>query len=203
MYQLFLFPMLRFLHKLSVRGTAPKGKEDSVMALWKDVPGYEGLYLVSDAGAIMSTPKIISNGRGTYKRGSRILKPGCRGRGKTKYEFVVLTKNNKPSHLAVHRLVASAFLENPLHLPEVNHKDENPLNNCLSNLEWCTRQYNIDYSKSKRVEQYTLDGEKVAEYKSISTASKITGVKRTAINNNLTGWAKSAGGYIWNYVKEE
>jgi hypothetical protein len=72
------------------------------------------------------------------------------------------------------------------------------LNCCVDNLEWCDHQYNIDYSKSKRVEQYAGD-EKVAEYKSISTASEMTGISRTSINNVLCGWSRTAGGYGWKY----
>ena len=166
------------------------------MALWKDVTGYEGKYLVSDEGEVMSLPR-------RFRTKAKILKPGKRGRGETLYSFVVLSDGENVEHLAVHRLVATAFLENPMGLPEVNHKDENPLNNCVENLEWCSRQYNIEYSKAKRVMQSTMDGEKIAEYKSVSVASQMTGIKRTAINNALTGWSKTAGGYIWNYIKEE
>ena len=49
--------------------------------------------------------------------------------------------------ISVHRLVADAFLENAEKLPEVNHKDKNTMNNCVSNLEWCTREYNINYNR--------------------------------------------------------
>lgn len=76
-------------------------------------------------------------------------------------------------------------------------------NNCASNSEWCTRGYNINYSKAKRVSQYSLLDEKLAEYQSIVVASEITGISRTAINNNLKNWSKTAGGYIWKYEQEE
>lgn len=173
------------------------------MAKWKDVAGYEGLYLVSDEGDVMSLPRVVYNGRGYYIRKATILKPGQRGRGHTKYQFVVLSDGNTEKHHSVHRLVAEAFLYRPENCTEVNHKDENTLNNCVSNLEWCDRQYNIEYSKAKKVSQFSIDGEKIAEYKSIVIAAAMTGVSKTAINNALIGWSKTAGGYLWKYAEEE
>ena len=170
------------------------------MALWREVAGYEGLYAVSDEGEVVSLPRVLSNGRGTFKTTGKALKQGTRA---GKYKFVHLSKGNVQRCVSVHRLVAMAFLGNSENLPEVNHKDENPSNNRVENLEWCSRQYNIDYSKSKKVSQYTLDGEKVAEYKSISHAADITGISRRAINNALSGWSKSAGKYTWKYEEEE
>ena len=173
------------------------------MAKWKDIAGYEGLYQISDDGRVMSLPRLKTNKRGCYWTKEKILKPGKRGRDGLLYQFVVLSGRGTAKYYAVHRLVAGAFLENPEMLPEVNHKDENTMNNCASNLEWCTRLYNINYSKAKRVSQFDLFGNKLAEYKSIVVASEITGIGRTAINNNLTNWCKTAGGYIWKYEQEE
>lgn len=169
------------------------------MALWKEIPGYEGLYLVSDEGDIFSLPKVIHGAWDQHKKG-KLLKKGKRGRkGQPQYEFVVLTdKDGTAHHESVHRLVAKAFLKNPNNLPEVNHKDENSLNNCVENLEWCDRQYNIDYSKAKEIVQYE-DGIPVARYKSIAYAGKMTGISSKAINNALSGWSKTAGGYVWKY----
>lgn len=173
------------------------------MSLWKDVKGYEGLYLISDEGEIMSLPRIISNGRGIYKTKAKILKPGLRGKNGLMYKCVVLSDGETAKSYSVHRLVAIAFLENEEGLPEVNHKDENTMNNRAENLEWCTRQYNAEYSKSKPVSQYTVYGEKIASYKSTVYASNITGIKRTSITNCLKGWSKTAGGYVWKYETEE
>ena len=170
------------------------------MANWKDVKGYEGLYLVSDEGEVYSLPRIVNNGRGTYVTGGRVLKPGKRAQY---YSFVILSNGENIEHKSLHRLVAEAFIPNPNDYPEVNHIDENPDNNAANNLEWCTRQYNIDYSKSKKVSQWTMGGEKVAEYKSIAFASQISGINRKAINNALVGWSKTAGGYIWKYETED
>ena len=176
------------------------------MAPWKDIDGYEGLYIVNTEGEVISLPKTVKtrNRSGTIivHRKPKRIKPHLRGKGKQLYEAVTLTKDGVSKAYSLHRIVALAFLPNPDNLPEVNHKDENPLNNRADNLEWCTHQYNIEYSKSKRIAQY-LDGEKIAEYKSISYASKLTGIKRNSINNALSGWSKTAGGYEWRYCEDE
>lgn len=167
------------------------------MALVRDVVGYEGMYSVTDEGDVISNRRVIDNGRGEYVRESVVLKPGYRDGG---YQMVVLFKDGVGKSASVHRLVAEAFIPNPDNLPEINHKDENPANNRVENLEWCTRQYNIEYSKAKRVAQFDKDGEKLAEYRSISVAADMTGIGRTSINNALSGWSRTAGGYVWKYV---
>ena len=87
------------------------------------------------------------------------------------YPAVTLVKDGKAKTYSLHRLLAEAFIPNPNNLPVVNHKDENPLNYSLDNLEWCTQQYNVDYSKSRRVAQY-LDGEKLQSMKVLTTRQK-------------------------------
>lgn len=176
------------------------------MALWKEVDGYEGLYLVSDEGEVISLPREIhtknKTGEIVVHRKAKKLKPHLRGRNGLMYVAVTLSKDGESVAHSVHRLVAKAFIPNPDDLPEVNHIDEDTMNNCVENLEWCTRQYNIEYSKAKKIGQY-IDGEKVAEYKSISYASRMTGISRTSINNVLTGWSNTAGGYEWKYEGSE
>lgn len=169
------------------------------MALWKDIAGYEGLYQVSDEGEVRVLKRTVSSKDGkTYSRKPKMMKSHLRGQRRLKYEAVVLAKDGQSKSYSVHRLVACAFIPNPDNLPEVNHKDENTLNNRVDNLEWCTHQYNIDYSKSKPVLQIH-NGSVVAQFKSIKEAGRQTGIKRRAINNVLTGWAKTAGGYRWVY----
>lgn len=172
------------------------------MAMWREIAGYEGKYLVSDEGEILSLPQIVSNGRGEYVKDSRILKPGLRGRNGMKYEFVVLTINGESRHESVHRLVAEAFVSKPDGCDVVNHIDHNTLNNRADNLEWCTQQYNNEYGHNKPVFQFTEDGELIAKYKNITVASRITGIKRTAINNCLSGWSETSGGYVWKYAED-
>lgn len=172
------------------------------MTNWKEVPGYEERYLVSDEGEVYSLPKIVKCSRLQHRKG-KYLKPGLRGNKGPKYKFVALVDEFGKEHReSVHRLVALAFLDNPNNLPEVNHKDENSLNNRVENLEWCDRQYNIEYSKGKAVKQYGDNGF-IAKYKSVAYASKMTGINRQAIYNVLNGWSSTAGGYIWKYDKGE
>ena len=170
------------------------------MAQWREVAGYEGLYLVSDEGQIFSLPKTVKNGRCEYVRGGKVLSPGVRGRGELIYQFVVLSKDGESKSHSVHRIVAEAFVEKPEGCDVVNYKDRNTLNNNAENLEWCNQQYNNEYSHNKKVCQF-FDGVKIAEYKSITYASKITKISRTSINNALTGWSVTAGGYEWKYCE--
>lgn len=91
------------------------------MIQWRDVPGYEGLYQVSDSGLVLSLPKSTSPGK--------ILRPS---RNKDGYLTVCLSKENRKSTLRVSRLVALAFIPNPEYKLEVNHIDGNK-----ENITWC------------------------------------------------------------------
>lgn len=104
--------------------------------MWKDVVGYEGLYTVNEFGDVKSTPR-----NGT-KNGGKILNKCINSYG---YVTANLTVKGKCKRVAVHRVVAEAFIPNPLNLPCVNHKDENKQNNHVENLEWCTYKYNSNY----------------------------------------------------------
>ena len=104
--------------------------------IWKslDFIGYPD-YEVSNFGKVKSL---------NYKRSGkeRILKYG---KTKDGYLLVALSKNRNSKTFLVHRLVTLAFIPNPENLPIINHKDENPSNNHVNNLEWCTYTYNINY----------------------------------------------------------
>lgn len=113
--------------------------------LWKSIYGYESIYEVSNLGNIKSCKRVIqiTDENRTYLRTikERILKPTLvKG-----YPAVGLHLNSKMRLVYVHRLVAIAFIPNPLNYPEINHKDENPKNNRVDNLEWCTHTYNNNY----------------------------------------------------------
>ena len=112
--------------------------------IWKDIPEYEGLYQVSNFGRVKSL-SVIRFIRGKYiliKR-DKILKQIYNPNG---YLYVGLHNNNKSKQYLIHRLVAEAFIDNPLSKPFVNHIDFNRLNNKIDNLEWCTQKENVYHS---------------------------------------------------------
>lgn len=108
--------------------------------IWKDIEGYEGIYQVSNLGRIKSF--IGYNGH-EYVDRVKILKQSNTTTG---YKKVELTKNKLKKSHKVHRLVAFAFIPNPNHKPNINHKDGNPVNNKVENLEWCTQKENVQHA---------------------------------------------------------
>lgn len=106
--------------------------------IWRDVVGFEGIFIVSNYGNVKSLPRISSRGKwGKYTVKGKTLKHVYRN----SYPSVFLLDK----YYNVHRLVAQAFIPNPNGYKEVNHKDENPANCRLDNLEWCDHKYNINY----------------------------------------------------------
>jgi len=116
-----------------------------MIEIWKDVNGYEGYYQISNLGNVKGVERLVKNPYGDTMRVKKeqILKP--KTNGSTDHLSVCLCKNGKVHKKYIHRMVAEAFIPNPDNLPEVNHKDENPLNNNVENLEWCTHKYNNTY----------------------------------------------------------
>ena len=110
---------------------------------WRDVIGYEGLYQVSNHARIRSVERIVKHSKGGDKLlRSKEKKPFHTSNGRMRVE---LSKNGVNKKHSLHVIVAKAFVPNPKNLEEVNHKDENPKNNCPENLEWCTHLYNMNY----------------------------------------------------------
>lgn len=117
---------------------------------WRDIEGYEGLYQVSNLGRVKSL-------KSQYGYRKIILKPR-----KNKYGYFHLQLHNKGNikDCTIHRLVAQAFIPNPNNYPQINHKDENKLNNNVSNLEWCTAKYNTNYGTRNQRSSKSNKGKK-------------------------------------------
>lgn len=164
---------------------------------WKPVKDFEDRYYVSDTGSVYS---VLSD---------KLLSPKIDRYG---YKVVTLFKNGKAKCITVHRLVAINFIPNPNGLPVVNHKDENKVNNQVSNLEWSTVKYNDNYgtrnermanSKKKNpVAQYDMDMNLINIHLGIKDAQRTTGVNRNSIRDVCRGNRDSAGGYKWRYYLE-
>ncbi len=120
--------------------------------IWKPIKDYENLYEVSNNGKVRSLNRevVVKNKYGavsTRMTKSKELKPQKRG----EYYIVWLCKGGKPKQYCIHRLVGETFIENPNNLRDINHKDENKLNNKVNNLEWCTHKYNMNYGNRNKI----------------------------------------------------
>lgn len=179
--------------------------------IWKPVVGWEGLYECSNMGRVKSVDRYVPH---RYDGEFQFIKGTIR---KTKYnnggyEIITLSKDGKEKTCLVHRLVAQAFIPNPNNLPEINHRDENTKNNCVDNLEWCNREYNLYYGTGIRrraekimvpVIQYTKDGMLIKKWDSMQEVMKELGINRGNISNCCSGRCKSVGGYKWKYYDKE
>lgn len=111
--------------------------------IWKDIPGYEGLYRVSSIGNVQSVPSTTKNSRGGRKRTGEVMRQAMMPNG---YPSISLNKDGRAKSYRVHRLVALAFHPNPENKPCINHKNCNRSDNRVENLEWCTWSENNSHA---------------------------------------------------------
>ena len=152
---------------------------------WKDIKGFEGWYQVSNLGQVRSVERQINNNGTLQTYKSHILKQSITNKG---YYYVVLYKNSKGYHKNIHRLIAEHFIDNLNNLPCVNHIDGDKKNNSLSNLEWCSHQYNIQHTYKNHLVDHSSQQKKVLDrvsgiiYPSIEEAARQTGKFATNIS---------------------
>lgn len=191
--------------------------EDEV---WKDVTGFESKYEVSDLGRVRSLDRYSKHN--TSKTGfilqkGQMLKPYISKKGYLKVDLG--DGFGKRKSVSVHRLVAIAFIDNPMSYDQVNHIDGVKTNNHLDNLEWCNNSenqlhayangLNVRSDKAgkpkKSVNQIDMcTGEVLNVYESISEASRAMGLKKPSnISMVCKGKRPSAGGFKWEYKHKE
>ena len=172
------------------------------MEIWKNIKGYEGLYQVSNMGRVKSLERKVRHWRGGERiQKERILKPVVTDG----YLRVGLSVDGKLKMLRVHRLVCEAFHENPDNKPQVNHINEDKVDNRACNLEWCTCKQNVNHGSrnervSKPVGQYSLDGKLIKLWPSTMEAERQAGFNHGNISQVANGKYKQAYGCIWKYV---
>ena len=181
--------------------------------IWKDIKDYENLYQVSNLGNVKCLERILPT-KNQYgicsnrKIKTRILKPYKRNAKREANHLVVcLYKNGLSKLIFVHRLVAQAFIPNPNNYPVVNHIDGNPLNNNVSNLEWCTIQKNTQHAydiglakptKTRKINQYTLDDIYIKTWNTIKEAEQALNLHH--IGDCCRNIRNRAGEYHWKFT---
>lgn len=171
--------------------------------IWKPIEGYEGIYEISNLGRVKSLARLDTIGRRIRER---IMK--CQPNKDGYLNITLKNENGKKTYL-LHRLVAMHFVENPHGYDEINHIDVDPANPKASNLEWCTREYNVNYADAiektikanqKKVIQLSKDNRYIKTHESIKDAAKEVKIPDSNITACCKGKRPSAGGFKWKYA---
>lgn len=182
---------------------------------WRPIPGYEEFYEVSDDGDVRSISLLSRHGYVLNRKKPRLLKWEISRDG---YARVCLCRLKSKKHFFIHRLVAFAFIPNPNDLPQINHIDENPLNNNIQNLEWCTGKQNCNHGhhrkriserqlrnhcKSRPVAKVDSNGQIIEIYSSINDAARKMGIRGENISRCCMGKYQLVCGYKWKYLNHD
>ena len=169
----------------------------------KNILGYEGLYLITDSGINEKTVFSIKT--------NKFLVPASDGGG---YLFVSLSKEGVSKNYKLHKLISDYFIPNPQNKPCIDHINGNNQDNRICNLRWCTyeennnnpvrieRNHNSQINnekKSKKVGQYTLEGELMKIYPSVGECYR-NGFNKGHVAACCRGEQNYHKGYIWKYV---
>lgn len=177
------------------------------MKIWKDIPGYEGLYQVSNDGSVKS---FHPNNKHEKPADGLLMKQYI---NPYKYFAISLFKNKKRCSVRVHRLVALAFIPNPKSLPQINHLDCDTLNNHVDNLEWCDASTNAIHAYANGLRkskpgvllgprkifiQKDMSGNTIREFNGTRELESELGVKNcNGISAAANGKSKTSHGYQW------
>lgn len=156
---------------------------------WREIAGYEGLYLISSNG------EVLSKKRNTLMK-ARLDRDG--------YLVVGLSKDNKQVTHKIHRLVAESFLDK-IENTEVDHINGIKTDNKVENLQWISQKENLEKRNLDSLKIKVVKIEKITniileEFSSIREASRQTGIPHSNISNCINGNRKSAGGFIWKIL---
>ena len=158
---------------------------------WRDIEGFEGRYRISDHGRVFS---LLSK---------KLLNIYTNSHG---YQCVYLYLDGHYKNFKVHRLVATAFVPNPLNLPQVNHKNEDKTYNYYTNLEWCSAAYNNNYGTRTLRAAITNARPVVCIETNIIYWGAREAARQVGIHNHISeccnGKRKSCGGYHWRWATE-
>ena len=174
--------------------------------IFKDIKGYEGKYMISNLGNVMSMDY-----QNTKK--PKLLTPIKHHMG---YLIVHLGQHKIRM---IHTLVAEAFIQQPDGKKYVNHIDGNKQHNTVDNLEWVTSKENMNHAirtglrnphennhpkgkdvvNSRAIYQYSKDHQLIKKWDCISDAARHIGCKPASIVNNAAGRTKTLHGYLWRY----
>ena len=178
--------------------------------IWKDIPGYEGLYQASNLGKIKSLERIAKK----KYRNDRIVKERIMHGTKNQDGYLKVHFKNKALNidkgLFIHRLIAMTFIPNSDNLEQINHKDGNKLNNRVDNLEWCTNLYNQQHAwknglhkstKGKKIRQLDKNNKIIKKWNTITEAGKKLGISASRIGECCKNKNWTAGGYRWEFDK--
>jgi len=186
--------------------------------IWKDIIGYENVYQISNLGNVRRLETFMMNKNNIMQKfNAKNLLPNLDTTG---YYRISLCKNHIHKKTSVHRLIALHFIPNPENKPEVNHINGIKTDNRIENLQWNTYSENIKHAYdnnlrqsawkgktgslnnfSKKVLQFDLQNNFIAEYESITEATIKTNI--TTIGRVCSGKVKKNKYFIWRFKDED
>lgn len=170
--------------------------------IWKDIEGFYGKYQISSMGRVKSLERLRKSKLGSLAFvNEKILKGKIDKDGYVEYALCT-GEHKQVKYYRAHRLVATAFIPNPNNYLIVNHINETKDDNRVENLEWCTNQYNTEYSKAKPILQFDKNWNYINRWKSCAEIERELGLDHSSIQKCCVGKKKSRGGYKWGYAND-